>query len=325
KAKAQVASFNYPTPAKEFFVSAASGYCKKGQNGDFLAKATLPVDGTQTWPAATDTDSDGYWDALDNCPTKANPNQIDTDNDGEGDACEDADNDTVIDSLDNCPTLANTDQLNTDGDTQGNVCDNDDDNDNVVDAQDAFPLDASESVDTDNDGTGNNADLDDDNDQIPDVWELANGLNPLDASDASGDSDRDGISNLDEYLAGSNPNDPLFTWDIDGDGVAKPLTDGLLNLRYHFGFRGDTLINGAVDANATRTTAVEIESYLADSMAEGDIDGDGTTKPLTDGLILLRYLFGFRGDTLIQNAVDATATRSTATEVENYSTTRMPQ
>ena len=54
------------------------------------------------------------------------------------------------------------------------------------------------------------------------------------------------------------------TFDIDGDGEVEPLTDALLLLRYTFGFRGATLITGAVDlANCTRCTAPEIESYLA--------------------------------------------------------------
>lgn len=49
--------------------------------------------------------------------------------------------------------------------------------------------------------------LDSDGDGIPDIWELAYGLNPYDASDASKDADGDGQSNLAEYLAGTNPND----------------------------------------------------------------------------------------------------------------------
>ena len=50
--------------------------------------------------------------------------------------------------------------------------------------------------------------------------------------------------------------------DIDGDGKAAPLTDGLLVIRYLFGFRGDSLISGAVAAGATRTTAEEIEPVI---------------------------------------------------------------
>ena len=80
----------------------------------------------------------------------------------------------------------------------------DTDGDGVPDAQDAFPSDPNETTDTDNDGTGNNADLDDDNDGMPDAWEIVNNLDPL-VDDADGDPDNDGISNFDEYSAGTGP------------------------------------------------------------------------------------------------------------------------
>ena len=96
--------------------------------------------------------------------------------------------------------------LDTDGDGTPDITDTDDDNDGVPDIDDAFPLDPTESIDTDNDGVGNNADTDDDNDGMPDTWETENGLNPLDAADASLDPDKDGLTNLEEYQGGTNPN-----------------------------------------------------------------------------------------------------------------------
>ena len=51
--------------------------------------------------------------------------------------------------------------------------------------------------------------------------------------------------------------------DIDGNGAAEPLTDGLLVLRYLFGFRGATLITGAVGGGCTRCDAPAIEAYIA--------------------------------------------------------------
>jgi hypothetical protein len=51
--------------------------------------------------------------------------------------------------------------------------------------------------------------------------------------------------------------------DVDGNGTVDPLTDLLLGLRYSFGFRGNTLINGAVGVGCTRCDAPSIEAYLA--------------------------------------------------------------
>ena len=107
-----------------------------------------------------------------------------------------------------------------------------------------------------------------------------------------------------------------FDFDIDEDGQAQPLTDGLLMIRHLFGFSGTALINGAVAAGAERREAAEIESYLTENSAALDIDGDGKALPLTDGLLIIRYLFGFSGDALVQGAIAADAKIKQATEVE---------
>ena len=107
--------------------------------------------------------------------------------------------------------------------------------------------------------------------------------------------------------------------DIDGTATYDPLTDGLLILRYLFGLTGTSLVNGVVGPTppATRTTAAQITSYLTDIRPALDIDGNGQADALTDGLLVIRYLFGLRGSGLITGAVGAGATRSTVVNIES--------
>jgi hypothetical protein len=55
----------------------------------------------------------------------------------------------------------------------------------------------------------------------------------------------------------------LAILDIDGNGAVAPLTDGLLVLRYLFGFSGTTLTAGAIGPGCTRCDGASIAGYLS--------------------------------------------------------------
>jgi len=73
------------------------------------------------------------------------------------------------------------------------------------------------------------AEPDTDGDGMPDSWEQANDLQPGDPGDRDLDADADGLSNLGEYLAGTDPHDPGSTLRLE----ALRLADGLLVLQFH--------------------------------------------------------------------------------------------
>ena len=154
--------------------------------------------------ADTDDDGDGEPDSTDLFPLDGSE-QFDADNDGLGDNSDsDDDNDGIRDIEDAFPNNP-VEAFDTDGDGLGNVFDSDDDNDGVSDFQDQLPLDANEHLDTDGDLIGNNADLDDDADGMSDEFELLHNFDPLNDEDGLYDTDSDGITNVEEALAGNNP------------------------------------------------------------------------------------------------------------------------
>ncbi|MDG1308202.1 MAG: hypothetical protein P8P22_08665, partial [Porticoccaceae bacterium] len=182
-------------------------------------------------------------------------------------------------------------------------------------------IEFSYALDSDFDGLDNNVDIDDDNDGMPDVWEIRYGLNPNDSSDAESDQDNDGVTAYDEFIAGTIPAGSL---DIDGNGQYDALTDGLLLLRGMFLLSGDSLISNAVASDAVYKTSDEVASRI-DMLGDlVDIDGNGSVDALTDGLMILRYLFNLRGDVLINDVIASDATVKTAEDVEAKIESLMP-
>ncbi len=224
-----------------------------------------------------DEDGDGVNDDVDNCPTIANADQLNTDglNDG-GDACDDDDDeDGTLDTEDAFP-LDPTEDTDTDGDGMGDNSDafpedptedTDTDGDGVGDNSDAFPEDPNEDTDTDGDGTGDNADDDDDGDGTPDDEDAF----PLDSTEDT-DTDGDGVGdNADDDDDGDGtpddedafPLDSTEDTDTDGDGVGDN-SDA---------FPEDPNEDTDTDGDGVGDNS---DAFPEDSNEDTDTDGDGT-------------------------------------------------
>jgi len=191
-----------------------TGSLGEPESGDVMKKLLLSILAIAAamlvaLPAHADADGDGEPDGMDNCPAVPNGvcsdslsycdidgvlpvtmeelsagDQADWNENGVGDACEDADDDGVMDYLDNCPGVANDDQdpaacTDFDGDHVYDDVDNciedynsnqeDRDLDSVGDACDnCMFVPNADQLDSDDDGFGDACAEDYDNDGIMD-------------------------------------------------------------------------------------------------------------------------------------------------------------
>lgn len=91
-------------------------------NADVLTLSAATVYSNPTYTQA-DSDNDGIPDLRDNCVRTANADQLDINNNGRGDVCDDFDRDGVLNDKDNCPDHPNANQRDEDFDGVGDVCD----------------------------------------------------------------------------------------------------------------------------------------------------------------------------------------------------------
>ena len=123
------------------------------------------------------------------------------------------------------------------------------------------------------------------------------------------------------------PTGTVFTLDVDLSAPSTrydALSDGLVVLRYLFGVTGASMTAGAVNPAGARTDPTAIAAYLSNILPRLDIDGDGQVQALTDGLLILRYLFGLTGTALTNGVIGVEATRTTPAQIEAYILTLMP-
>ncbi len=228
--------------------------------------------------SAEDPDADGVCSLLDNCPGAGNSNQIDSDGDGAGDACDncgqpnadqaDFDGDGIGDACDpctdadgdgfgdpdypenlclpdNCPAAANPDQADDDGDGVGRVCD---------------PC-----IDPDGDGFG---------DPGPDTTCSPDNCGAL-PNPAQTDSDEDGTGDICDVC----PEDPLD--DVDSDTICAdvdncPAAPNLLQQNADGDFWGDACDSCPLDPRNDNDGdgSCADEDNCPDNSNSAQLDGD---------------------------------------------------
>ncbi len=249
------AGASFTTPATTDAYNTAHTYeyliTGAGQQAAFRTVGTRGDDhGVMKITLTPDSDGDGVFDDVDTAPANPcipDPNSLACDSDGDG----------VANGVDNCPVTANADQLDFDGDGVGNVCDafpndadNDIDGDGLGADVDNCPIVANpDQLDFDGDGMGDACDVDDDNDGLSDVDEAIAGTDPLDP-----DSDNDGVFDGADAF-------PLSIG-VDGTVVVAGCDSGVANYLFANGATFNDLIAATV-ASANHGEYVEAVSKLA--------------------------------------------------------------
>lgn len=245
--------------------------------------------------------------------------------------------------VDNCASVSNADQMDTDGDGFGDACDVDDDNDGVNDVSDAFPLDPTESSDWDGDNIGDNSDPRINDAVNLNLWSGSavaekEGTSIAYAGDVDGDGYGDYIIGRPYYdvppappakaikdvgkveiISGKN-GAPLFFMvgstagdmlgyavagnaDVDGDGGIDAVVSApqAYNAEYNVPYAGTVFVlygynDGSFDA-VELANGTESKAMFGASLALGDVDHDGVTAEVVIG--------SPKADDLLYKRVDA--------------------
>jgi glucose/arabinose dehydrogenase len=120
--------------------------------------------------------------------------------------------------------------------------------------------------------------------------------------------------------AGSLPN-----LDVDLNGQADALSDGIVIIRHLFGFTGNALVDGSIDPLGQRTDPTAIQNYLNSISGALDVDLNQQADALSDGIVIIRSLFGFSGTALTDGVVDPTGQRTDPTVIATFLDNMNPQ
>lgn len=229
-----------------------------------------PADDIEAGPGGVH--GDGYKDVIcrgdeidhhlcDNCPTRYNPDQANSDSNPMGDACQDPGSVTGLDpdgdgwdsATDNCPNDANLDQADLDGDGIGDICDGDRDGDGVLDTADnCFMVANADQRNADGDTQGDKCDDDDDGDGIN---------NTDDRCPFQGKDDRFKVAGT--HLGSWNG----CYYDTDGDEISdRDERQGCLNIRNTIANADDTCADADGDGYLNSVDADDDNDGLNDQM-----------------------------------------------------------
>ena len=148
--------------------------------------------------------------------------------------------------------------------------------------------------------------------EVAEAADLVVDVFPLDPSEWF-DTDDDGIGNNADA-------------DDDGDGVADSEDAFPLDVNEIMDTDGDGIGNNADadddgDGIPDRVDLTPLGDIFVHNLM--DVDGNGHLDPLTDGMLLMRHMFGFTGQALIEDALGENATRTDPAEIEAHLETIM--
>lgn len=111
---------------------------------------------------------------------------------------------------------------------------------------------------------------------------------------------------------------PIF--DVDGNGQVSGLTDGKLISSYLFGFSSNNEAFSINRGDGATRNSVEIYSYIKDlySNCALDVDGNGKSDALTDGILISRFMVNVPGFDFTSGALGDKAKRTSVPSLIDF-------